>query len=1502
MGATGSPAALFAQAKNFLAASPYGPILILLGVLLAALLIILPLVRKFRRKRIKQKETRDIMKDLLTWRHLSQLVKGGDEHNKAKQELSDNIVRINELLKQGFFQAAKNSRNAHTLPWFALVGEPRSGKSTLLEASGLELLPSTEENNPGEDPKNSLPVRMWIGAKAVICDISGKVFFDRWLDASSAEWVHIIRQLCRRRRRKTLEGIIITIPADALLADDDNLSSKKAILMANELGKLLGESGMRLPCYVIVTKLDLTGGFQEYAGAFTGDLRHQILGFENDTNLFNEESFKRFWDALGERLRSGAKQLLFPAEADGGAGAESRMDRGGKIWLFPHNFSGLYKNLKTYLEILFGEHNFHGTGNTIFEGVFFTSARDMGFSLSPDIAALAGLNADGLPIPSMTAALDKPAVPADPGAPVTALVAVNAARTLIAPYLEKTSRLRGYFIRDLLHRRILAPAPHAEFVRKEAARRHVPYYALCALMVFLGSFWLFSAVFKAGPLRVALIQAESFYEWLDPVLRKGGPFRSPLIKEDAAYRITLNNDPIDGEALSSRLQLYYNALAYRDLKIPAPLGFKVSEALAFGFDRNMGYRRKAFIANQLHKAMVRIPVVKYTGNRLMERIDTQTLDTGAREVIASFVSLDDVQGVDFYRFFSTPRFKLDAMIRYLMPDLADDTMELLNNYLPQYDSSHTIQMDVNYMYSGNYGAAKQAALDTMVSAWKRRAVYPDSIYGKIKNLAAIAGEITGNYREITGELNGINSVSTIEEVAEAVYRWRRLTGRFASLAAEGRSIFEETRLLLRAAHIPLGFETLRSAFKLPGTAKAQPDAFGDNLINDYLFNGMVIDYAVREYTRLFEEDMAFVTKKLKDGGGGLLGHIVSERNAFSGGLSREVEGLRGQARLLQEDELLSQKLDGKPDSPSLFMVAEKILSLASAIPVPQRDALEKVNFETNWRRGQDHIKAALDAYEVFVKPYHEAEKTALLIGNARIMLLAEAYYNRYTIFTTSLAFLNTFAGNIAAEIASRLDGTNLFAFSGDAIENLFGGFYYNRGYDPPALKLILDNVASFAALFAPGEDSGALPLFLRNVDKRVYLPDALMDYLASYIAYWGAYPGQVYVSAGTWERFLERASRYKSFQINSVLLAIYVKSLEGLNQLDDSLLSPSLSALKNQYLISLGDQMGLLNQFQSADAEKMFSAWTALPPDPLEAYKLLRAVPEADLQHSYLAVYTGPGKDAGPDTAAGIGWWNSFVIDGASLLARRAGAANMARLMERMPQYKAFPLYGGASRQDSLSLSDMGEIASLFEALGAGISGPESADPVAAALSRNFFQGGRVQNWAETLYRISKTVSGAEKPLSWTIHQPPAEAQSRLPADGRLLAINRFRYIEASAGGAAARMSSTYMNEKTALLRGNPNAGNLVFKFYKTSRDALPGAVVSINNPWAAFTLYLQKDRATDDKGGVYIPLYLEDEAGKYVYHIQLEFNGELPGPASWYAPGNWPDIMISGGMIQERR
>ncbi|MDR1250165.1 MAG: hypothetical protein LBK63_12800 [Treponema sp.] len=153
---------MFAQIASFIPktidmirTSALAKVILVVALFLLLLIVVLPLIGKLRRKRIKVKETRNILKDLMIWRHVAQLAQGGEVHAKAKEELSDNILRVDELLKQGFELASLHGRGLYGVPWFMLLGEPGSGKSSLLEQSELELIPSAEEK---KTPDHCCPV------------------------------------------------------------------------------------------------------------------------------------------------------------------------------------------------------------------------------------------------------------------------------------------------------------------------------------------------------------------------------------------------------------------------------------------------------------------------------------------------------------------------------------------------------------------------------------------------------------------------------------------------------------------------------------------------------------------------------------------------------------------------------------------------------------------------------------------------------------------------------------------------------------------------------------------------------------------------------------------------------------------------------------------------------------------------------------------------------------------------------------------------------------------------------------------------------------------------------------------------------------------------------------------------------------------------------------------------------------------------------------------------
>ncbi|GHV42092.1 hypothetical protein AGMMS49546_19620 [Spirochaetia bacterium] len=1448
--------AMIPQAITLIKTNATARLIFIVVLLFIVLIVGIPLIQKIRRKRLKAKETRNIVKDLMVWRHVAQLVKGGEDQNKVKNLLSDRIEEINFLINQGFALPAQYKRKNYDLPWYILLGEPRSGKSSLLSSSELELIPSAEEGvNASSDGKDSLPVRMWMGAKGIVCDISGHVFFDRWLDGSSAEWNYIIQQLYRRRRRRPLDGIILTIPADALLADDDVLAQKKAILMATELSQLFHTLGMYLPVQVVVTKLDMVDGFREYIMGIPEEMRHQILGFSNDTRLYQTGKFKEFWDALLQRLRIGCKKIMISRSVSLKlSAASSRMNLTGKMYLFPENFATLYDNLNIYLNTLFSENNFHGSKNMVFEGIYFTSATDLGVTLSQGLSALAGKKVDEFPLTEA-----KP--------PIT----------------------RSYFIRDLLNKVIFTPSPNAVFTPEEQVRKFIPLYTLSAALLITGIIWLSGAIFGGQGFRMSLSPVVEYYNILNSSLQADVPRESPLITLDEKGDYIIDTSPIlRGSNPVSRVQYFYEIYSYRERKLYAPLGFKFSSLLFFGFNPNMGFADRAFVHNQAFGIMVRTPVIKSVGQKLVaEQYLPVILDANIRQAIHSFLLLEDVRNEDFHQIFISKEFNIVAMLKYLMPDITSDNLDLLNSYVPRYGRRHTFTMDPAYVMSPEFLMAERAAINTMIGAWERLLAYPDSMYGRLKSLVLISYQIIANYNRINTIAANINGAVSIDDLRRQVTEWKDLTVAQTELINDGRAIFDKIGQNRAVSAIIKGI-SLNAGYI---------DIFSDNHINDYLFQAPVVGFATTEYTGLFNADMDFLEKRIgahvhyADTSQAMMGRISSLRGNFSRNINSQIDELRRTAQGLNGNELMTKKITDDPkETQSLFGAVERVLVLASAPELINPQNLVKAEFMLNWQKLQANLQAAGDSYEAYVKPFADNARLASLISGERDMMLALSTLNRYTVLESGLDLFSSTEPQIAAFVRDNAKDENIFTFSNQAMGVLLGNLIYDKSYDPVVVKSLVGDLIYFAQLFAQYSNPQMQKSFAYFHEF-----EAFRNYLDHYIDYWGNFPETAYPRLSDWTEYKNRVRYYQSYQINSVLQTLYTKSNEVLTQIDDTLLTEATVKKKAAYIASMNDKVLLLSMFFNDNTNKMLSAWSRLPSDPETAFKTLQQEESQVVKDIYMTAHTDIKEMA-------VGWWNDFTENGFNILIDAYYSKRIEEFSASMAAFNSFPFSADATVHGALSLKEIGDFAWLLTEMGADLVPPEKPDTsIVAGLHRDLFRGGIAKKWAQTIQKIAAAASDRRKPLVWTVNQPPIDVQSSLSVPGKLPAVNRFRYIEVSSGRNTRRFT-TYEKAETALAQGSVTDTELHFKFYVMSGDVAPSFEFTINNPWAVFSLYLQKDGVHDTEGKRYIPIYLADQSGEYVYFVTIAFSTELPGVDDWYDRATWPEITVIDGMVEANR
>jgi hypothetical protein len=122
--------------------------------------------------------------------------------------------------------------------------------------------------------------------------------------------------------------------------------------------------------------------------------------------------------------------------------------------------------------------------------------------------------------------------------------------------------------------------------------------------------------------------------------------------------------------------------------------------------------------------------------------------------------------------------------------------------------------------------------------------------------------------------------------------------------------------------------------------------------------------------------------------------------------------------------------------------------------------------------------------------------------------------------------------------------------------------------------------------------------------------------------------------------------------------------------------------------------------------------------------------------------------------------------------------------------------------------------------------------------------------------------------------------------------------VEVSTAKKSPELFSTYMNDPLALAEGGAEDGGLTLKFFRTSGDSSPAATVVFDNQWAIFNLYLRQDTVSGSDGKTYIPIYLSDNAGRYVYFVDVSFSADIPASSAWYSLYNWPQFAVTDTAV----
>jgi len=261
----------------------------------------------------------------------------------SREELRAAVSDLSQKWQTAMSNLRDSRIDLYQLPWYMLIGEPQSGKSTTLKFSGLRFPIGMEAISGGGGTRNC---DWWFTEQGVILDTAGRFTFQEGSATDAAEWGHFLNLLSRHRPYCPINGVILVIPADALLADDRETRERKARNINDKLLHIQRCLAIQFPVYVMVTKCDQVYGFVQFFNKLNADQQREMFGWSNPEERagFDLEAFNRSFSQIAARLDQIRQRHLSQPRF---------IDDIDKTFIFPEEFRALQAPLEHYMRVIF---------------------------------------------------------------------------------------------------------------------------------------------------------------------------------------------------------------------------------------------------------------------------------------------------------------------------------------------------------------------------------------------------------------------------------------------------------------------------------------------------------------------------------------------------------------------------------------------------------------------------------------------------------------------------------------------------------------------------------------------------------------------------------------------------------------------------------------------------------------------------------------------------------------------------------------------------------------------------------------------------------------------------------------------------------------------------------------------------------------------------------------------------------------------------------------------
>lgn len=295
---------------------------------------------------------------------------------------------LGALRKLRFGGTFGGRRYLYELPWFVFIGPPGAGKTTALTNCGLDFPLARDGGAAVSGAAGTRDCDWMFTDRAVFIDTAGRyVTQDSDAEVDRAAWTAFLDLLRRHRPAEPVNGVIVAISLADLAGGDAAALDRHAVAVRRGLLEIAGRMGARTPVYVMLTKLDLLAGFDEFFQGLDQAGREAVWGVTfplegpADPRLKAEADLGRIEEEMGALLaRLGEAQFARLQE-------EPDLAVRARVFGFPSQFSSLTGVLARFLRQVFAPDRY--SEPLLLRGFYFTSATQEGQPIDRLIGSMA---------------------------------------------------------------------------------------------------------------------------------------------------------------------------------------------------------------------------------------------------------------------------------------------------------------------------------------------------------------------------------------------------------------------------------------------------------------------------------------------------------------------------------------------------------------------------------------------------------------------------------------------------------------------------------------------------------------------------------------------------------------------------------------------------------------------------------------------------------------------------------------------------------------------------------------------------------------------------------------------------------------------------------------------------------------------------------------------------------------------------------------------------------